>query len=372
MRILKAGSALFVVALIFGSLNSPAKADTFYATLVPMTTAVTLTSSVTELTIGTKTTLTYGGGDGTGGYRFNNRASSFCSVDVNGVVSANYPGQCSFTVTRLASGKYIDTTSSAVSIMALPEPDKSIISTPEPDPTPTPRATRSATPTPTAAPISAPAPVVIRDVNEPSTTKVVTKPLVKKVSGVKAELKEKSEGSGFKFSWKPDVQAISYSVTLTSATEKKNFESKVPSIDVTKLLPGTYTMEVQAIDSMGKLSTPTVSKFVVPQPTTVRLTAMVALAKPEINAGLTKTLNNFILQTTLGYPVELVVEYPKGVRNSASQAKIASELVTKYLKDKKPGTQVTVTMKALDGSWDFATIRGSGKKQRSTLLISRG
>lgn len=370
MRFLKLFAGLLGLTLVLGTLFSPAKADTFYGTLVPMTTAVTLSASVTELVIGTKTTLTYGGGDGTGGYRFNNAASAFCSVDSNGVVSANYPGQCSFTVTRLASGKYIDATSQSVLIMALPEPDKSIISTPEPDPTPTPRASRSATPTPTANPTSSPAPVVINSgSNAPRKSDL---PLVKKISGVRAQLTETAGKSGFKFSWKKDNEAISYSITLVSQGKKINLESKDPSVDIQALPPGSYTIEVRGIDSNGKISIPALSKFDIPAPKTVTLTSVIGLAKPQITPSLKRSLDSFLSQATLGYPVEISIEYPKSAQKSLAQAKVASALIIKYLKDKKPGTDVVVTFKAQPGNVDFLTVRGKGQKQRSTLQISRG
>ncbi len=370
MRLLKVFTGFLGLLLVLGTLFSPAKADTFYGTLVPMSTAVTLSSSVTELVIGTKTTLTYGGGDGTGGYRFNNAASTFCSVDINGVVSANYPGQCSFTVTRLASGKYIDTTSQSVSIMALPEPDKSFISTPEPDPTPTPRASRSATPTPSANPTSSPAPARI-EVGS-STPRKSDLPLVKKVTGVRAQLSESAAGSGFKFSWKNDSQAVSYSVTVVTEGRRINLESRDSSVNVPSLSPGSYTIEVRGIDSNGKISTPAVSKFVIPAPRAVTLTSVIGLTKPQITLSLKRSLDSFISQATLGYPVEVSIEYPKSVQKSLAQAKVVSALITKYLKDKKPGTVVTVSLKAQPGNVDFLTVRGKGQKQRPTLQISRG
>ncbi len=369
MRQLKIFTGLLVLAFFAGTLFSPAKADTFYGTLVPMTTPVTLSASITELVIGTKTTLTYGGGDGTGNYRFNNAASSFCSVDINGVVSANYPGQCSFSVTRLASGKYIDTTSQSVSIMALPEPDKSVISTHEPDPTPTPRASRSATPSPSANPTSSPAPVIAASNND-SSKNTNTSP-IRKISGVRAQLSESAGASGFNFSWKSESKAISYAITLTKENKKSNFESKVPNINIETLSPGTYTLEVRAIDSNGKISPPALSKFTIPEPKTVVMTGIIKIVKPEINTSLARTLNNFISQSTLGYPVEIVIEYPKNVKKSFAQARVASTLVAKYLKDRKPGTLVVTTLKAQSGNLDFMTIRGKGQKQRSTLQISR-
>ena len=337
-----------------------------------MTTPVTLSASVTELTIGTTTSLTYGGGDGTGGYRFNNSTSSFCSVNSSGVVSANYPGQCTFSVTRLASGKYIDTTSPTVSIMALPEPDKSVISTPEPDPTPTPRASRSATPTPTANPVSAPAPVVIRENSDTPVTKIVTTPLMKKITGLKATLSQTIQSNGYKFTWSADKQAVSYAVTISTGNVKTNYESKVPNIDVKMLSPGNYTIEITAIDSKGKISSPTLNKFTVPSPTDVKLTAMLPLKNPVIDATTSKELGKFLSQSTSGFPIEIVIEYPKDVKGSVTQAKKATDLVTKYVKDKRPGIQAGISIKALVGSWNFVTIRGVAKKQRATLLISRG
>lgn len=372
MRFLRPFIGALALVIVVGNLLQPAKADTFYGTLVPMTTAVTLSASVTELTIGTSTSLTYGGGDGTGGYRFNNSSTGFCSVSTNGIVSANYPGRCTFTVTRLASGKYIDTTSNSASIMALPEPDKSVISTPEPDPTPTPRATRSATPTPTANPISAPAPVIIRDsVNTPA-SKPLAIPLAKKITGLKAQLAQVPEGNAYKFIWNTDKQAVSYSITVATGNVRTNYESKVSSIEIKSLQTGNYTIEISAIDTKGKLSTPSRNKFTIAYPSTSLLTTIIPLNKPSISGKISVALDRFVSQATLGYPVNIAVEYPKGNKNSLIQAKSIADLVSKYLKDNKPGLVVEVSIKGIVGEWNFATVRGSAKKQRPTLLISRG
>jgi hypothetical protein len=372
MPFLKPFIGVLALVIVVGNMLQPAKADTFYGTLVPMTTAVTLSASVTELTIGTTTSLTYGGGDGTGGYRFNNSSTGFCSVSANGVVSANYPGQCTFTVTRLASGKYIDTTSNSVSIMALPEPDKSVISTPEPDPTPTPRATRSATPTPTANPISTPAPVTIRDSVNTPVSKPIVIPLAKKVTGLKAQLAQSPEGNAYKFLWDTDKQAISYSITVATDNVRTNYESKVSSIEIKSLQPGNYTIEISAIDAKGKLSNPSRNKFTIANPATSLLTTIIPLNKPSIRGKISLALDKFVSQATLGYPVNITVEYPKRSKNSLTQAKSIAELVSKYLKDNKPGMVVEVSIKGIIGEWNFVTVRGSAKKQRPTLLISRG
>jgi hypothetical protein len=214
--------------------------------------------------------------------------------------------------------------------------------------------------------------VITRDATDVPTTKATPVPLVKKVTGLKASLIQSEQSNGFKFSWGADKQAILYSVTILTGTVRTNYETKAPTIDVKTLTPGSYTVEITAIDSKGKLSPPVRNKFVIAEPTTVKLTAMMGLSKPEVTSALAKSLDSFISKTTLGYPVEIVIEYPKSAKNSVAQARIASSVVTKYLKDKKPGTQVNATMKAIEGQWDFLTVQGMGKKQRSTLLISRG
>lgn len=347
---------------------APSQADTFYGTLVPMSTPVTLSAADSSLLIGTTTQLTAGGGDGTGGYRYNNNSNGFCSVNSSGLVTANYPGNCSFTVTRLASGKYLDTTSSAVSITALPEPDKSVISTPSPEPTPsaTPRVIVTATPTPTSSPAASQ--VAPRD-NSP-VIKADPKPTLANISALTGTLSAAGKDFTYKFGWNIDANAKSYSINLTGTTLKKSFSSTVNSIDINSLEPGNYSMVIQAIDSSGKLSKPTTLTFSVPAPKAVQLTTTTSLSKPIIDAALAKNLDHFVSSTTIGMPVLLNIEYTKSKKNQIAVLKL-KQLVEKYLKDKLVGSVVTVNLVTVSDSSDLATLKGKGSSISKTLLIRK-
>lgn len=378
-------AVLSVVALTLAAvpfLPSQAKGDTFYGVLVPMPTPVTLTSTVATLTIGTTTTLTSGGGDGTGGYRFNNLSNSFCSITAAGVVTANFPGSCSFTVTRLASGKYLDTTSSALNITALPEPDKSVISVPVPDPTPTAEARATPTPTATATPQSSPAPTAtkkaapLRDAvvidssgNEMTMNAPVSVPL-KKVAGINAALTPAVGVSTYKFSWALNPAAISYSINLITPEGKKALTSNTTSISINELGVGDYSIEIQAIDAKGKLSTPVVSKFAISAPRSVKLVAPISLTKSVIDKVLAAALDKFSLQTTLGTAMNLTIEYSKSKRNDSNVLKLSSA-IEKYLADKREGSPIKITLSPVKNAGDIAVIRGVGEKKSPTLLLHR-
>lgn len=359
-------TALLATLVIFAI--TPSQADTFYGTLVPMSTPVTLSAADSSLLIGTTTQLTAGGGDGTGGYRFNNNSNGFCAVNSAGVVTANYPGNCSFTVTRLASGKYLDTTSNSVNITALPEPDKSVISTPSPEPTPsaTPRVIITATPTPTSSP--APSQVMPRD--NTSVVKAEPKATLANISALTAKLSSVGKDFTYKFEWNIDANAKSYSINLTGNSLKKNFSSTVNAIDIDSLQPGNYTFAIQAIDYNGKLSKPTSAAFTVPTPRTVRLITTSSLAKPVINETLSKKLDQFVEATTLGFPVSINIEYTKSKKNQSAVLKLR-QIIEKYLKDKLVGSTVTVTILAVSDSGDLATLNGSGLALSKTLLIRK-
>lgn len=354
-------------------LPNQAQGDTFYGVLVPMPTPVTLSTSDASLTIGTTTTLTYGGGDGTGSYRFTNLSSDFCSISPSGVVTANFPGSCRFTVTRSATGNYLESTSSALNITALPEPDKSVISTPSPDPTPTARATA----TPTATPQSSPAATATRVLispretaeNDTSVKAPVIAPL-KKVSGIKAVLAPAIGNSTYKFSWENNQAAVSYSINLVTPQEKKAFTSDTASINLDELKPGTYTLEIQAIDSKGKLSTPVLSKFLISTPKIVKLTAATSLEKPEINKDLAASLDGFSLRTTPGTAMKLSIEYSKSKRNDSNVKKLSSA-VEKYLADRRNSSALKVVLIPVKNSGDIAIIRGLGEKKSATVLVRR-
>lgn len=368
-KVLLAGAAITLAT--GGFLATQAKADTFYGVLVPMTTPVTLTSTEVSLTIGTTTTLTYSGGDGTGGYRFNNNSNGFCSINSAGVVTANFPGNCSFTVTRLASGKYLDTTSSALSLTALPEPDKSVISTPSPDPTPT--VAPRVTPTPTTSPTPQASPAaVVRDRtgNSDTTIKAPVVIPLKKVSGVKAVLTPSRSGSTYKFTWAVNPAAVSYSINILTPEGKKTFTSQSPTINLENLIPGSYSIEIQAIDSKGKLSTPALSKFAVPAPKVVKLTAATSLTRPAISSSLAASLDRFSLQTTPGRTIKLEIEYTKSKSNDLNVKKLA-ELVKKYLAVKREASPVTIAFTAVQESGSIAVVNGVGEKESPTLLLRR-
>ena len=369
-KVFLAGTAITLAAGGFWA--TQAEADTFYGVLVPMTTPVTLTSTEVSLTIGTTTTLSYGGGDGTGGYRFNNNSNGFCSITSTGVVTANFPGSCSFTVTRLASGKYLDTTSSALNLTALPEPDKSVISTPSPDPTPTVAPRVTPTPTTSATPQSSPAASVPRERSSTSDTVIkaaVTLPL-KKVSGVKAALTPSLGGSTYKFTWAVNPAAVSYSINIITPEGKKTLTSKSPEINLENLIPGSYSIEIQAIDEKGKLSTPALSKFAVPAPKVVKLTSVASLSKPVVTASLAASLDRFSLQTTPGRSIKLVIEYSKSKSNDLNVKKLA-DAVTKYLAVKREGSPVAITFTPVKDGGAIAVIKGVGEKESSSLLLRR-
>jgi len=351
-------------------LPNQAQGDTFYGVLVPMPTQVTLSSSEVSLTIGTTTALAYGGGDGTGAYRFNNLSSNFCSISPTGIVTANFSGNCRFTVTRSASGNYLESTSSALNITALPEPDKSVISTPSPDPTATPRAT--ATPTPTASPQSSPAAVVTRVLISPpeAMEKAPVNVPLKKVSGINAVLAPTIGVSTYKFSWASNQAAVSYSINLVTPAGKKAFTSDTASINLDELKPGTYTLEIQAIDSRGKLSTPVLSKFSISAPKIVKLTAATSLVKPVINKELAALLDGFSLRTTPGTAMKLSIEYSKSKSNDANAKKLLSA-VEKYLADKRNGSPLKIILITVKESGDIAVIRGLGEKKSATVLLRR-
>ncbi len=369
---------LFIVVLTLGLLPfipNQAKGDTYFGVLVPMSTPVTLTSDEVSLTIGTSTTLTYSGGDGTGNYSLNNLSNGFCSITVTGIVTANFPGNCSFSVTRLASGKYLDATSPTISITALPEPDKSVISTPSPDPTATP--SQTATPSPTATPRPSPTAALTnsfkpdreKTIND-TTMKTPGNVTLRKVTGVKAALAPSIGLSTYKFSWAPNSAALSYSINLVTPQGKKSFTTETTSINLEELSPGAYTLEIQAIDGNGKLSTPVLSKFSIPTPRIVKLTAATSLRNPVIDKSLSASLDRFILQTTPGTAMKLLIEYSKSKSNDANVKKLSS-MIEKYIAGKREGSPLKITLSPLEESRDVATIKGLGEKISPTLLIRR-
>ena len=333
-----------------------------------MTTPVTLSAADSSLTIGTTTQLTPGGGDGTGGYRYNNNSGSFCSINSSGVVTANYPGSCSFTVTRLATGKYLDTTSSAVTITALPEPDKSVVSTPSPEPTvtATPRVIVTATPTPS----SSPAPLLSRSNSDGNSTKSDPKPTFARISSLSGTLKNSGNDLGYKLEWNSDSNAKSYSINLLGPSIKKSYSSATSSVDINSLVPGNYTMEIQAIDAHGKLSKPTALSFIVPNPKKIQLRASVSLSRPILNGNLSDSLDGFVSSITRGMPVSVNIEYTKTIKNQVAVVKLKA-LVEKYLKDKLVGSAVTVSLVKVTDGGNSAYIRGIGAKASGSLLIRK-
>lgn len=345
---------------------APTKADTFYGVLVPMSTPVTLTATVSSLTIGTTTTLTAGGGDGTGGYRYNNNSNGFCSINGSGVVTASYPGTCAFTVTRLATGKYLDTTSNSVTLTALPEPDKSVISTPSPEPSPslTPRVIPSPTPTPTAT----------RSASEMGTG-TVSAPSeftyrFKAITSIKVRLNENGKGADYRFSWIADPNVSSYSINLISKNEKRNFSSTKNEISVDGLSVGSYTLNIQGINPGGKLSQLASFSFTVAQPKSVKFLTSISMTSKTPSPTLQKSLNYFLNRTSKGTPIKVSIEYRK-IGNSTQAATVIKNFVTKYLKDTQPSSEVDVLLKAVNGNSELAVIRGEGNRLDQTLRVVR-
>jgi hypothetical protein len=142
------------------------------------------------------------------------------------------------------------------------------------------------------------------------------------------------------------------------------------AIEVAALQPGSYSMVIQAIDANGKLSKPTTLTFLIPAPKTVKLITTASLAKPVLDAGLTKTLDQFVASTTVGLPVNLNIEYTKSKKNQVAVLKL-KQLVEKYLKDKLVGSVVAVALVAVPDSGDLATLKGSGSSASKTLLIRK-
>ena len=344
----------------------PTKADTFYGVLVPMSTPVTLSATVSSLTIGTTTTLTAGGGDGTGGYRFNNNSNGFCSINSSGVVTASFPGSCAFTVTRLATGKYLDTTSNSVTLTALPEPDKSVISTPSPEPTTSqsPRAVPSPTPTPTATrsasemgsgTTSSPSEVVYR---------------FKAITSIKARLNEAGKGVSYNFSWAPDPNVSSYSINFSSSNDKRSFTNTKNEISVDNLLTGAYTLTVQAINSVGKLSNIATFSFTITPPKSVKLLASTPIISKSVSQNLDKTLKYFLSRTSKGTSIRVSIEYKKSATNTQA-ANTVKNLVTKYLRDNQPSSDVEVLLKNVNQDAKLVVIRGLGNRLDQTLRVTR-
>lgn len=345
---------------------APTKADTFYGVLVPMSTPVTLTATVSSLTIGTTTTLTAGGGDGTGGFRYNNNSNGFCSINNSGVVTASYPGSCAFTVTRLASGKYLDTTSSSVTLTALPEPDKSVISTPSPEPSPTqtPRVIPSPTPTPTAT----------RSASEMGSGAIASSSAVvyrfKAITSVNARLNEMGKGNSYKFTWTPDPNISSYAINFLSKNDKRSFVNSTNEISVDSPMVGSYDMNIQGINSAGKLSQISSFSFAVNAPKSVKVLASTPISSRSLSPALQKSLNYFLSRTSKGMPLKFTIEYKK-IGSNLQGATTMRNIVTKYLKDTQPSSDIEVLLKNTGTNSGLAVIRGEGKRLENVLRIEK-
>jgi hypothetical protein len=269
----------------------------------------------------------------------------------------------------LASGKYLDTTSQVLNITSLPEPDKSVISTPSPDPTPTqsPRPTPSPT---TSAPQASPAPVVVRNQNSDTQIKAPVVVPLKKVSSVKAGLVFTAGKPSYKFTWGANPSAISYSINIVTPDGKKSFTTKTTDLNLDNLVSGSYSIEIQAIDATGKLSTPSRSSFKVPAPKPVKLITTTSLSKPVISAALAASLDKFALQTTPGTPLAVTIEYSKSKSNDRN-INILTDLVKKYLAGKREGSEITVGLSSVKGNGSLAIIKGLGEKKSASLTLRR-
>jgi predicted phage tail protein len=197
----------------------------------------------------------------------------------------------------------------------------------------------------------------------------VTIPL-KKVSSVKAALTPSAGGSTYKFTWAANPAAVSYSINIVTPEGKKTLTSQTPTINLENLIPGSYSIEIQAIDIKGKLSTPALSKFALPAPKVVKLTTTATLSKPVVSATLAATLDRFSLQTTPGRSMKLVIEYSKSKSNDLNVKKLA-DAVKKYLAVKREDSPVVITLSLVKDSGALAVIKGVGEKESPSLLLRR-
>jgi hypothetical protein len=232
-----------------------------------------------------------------------------------------------------------------------------------PSPTATPR------PSPTAALTNSFKPDREKTIND-TTMKTPGNVTLRKVTGVKAALAPSIGLSTYKFSWAPNSVALSYSINLVTPQGKKSFTTETTSINLEELSPGAYTLEIQAIDGNGKLSTPVLSKFSIPTPRIVKLTAATSLRNPVIDKSLSASLDRFIFQTTPGTAMKLLIEYSKSKSNDANVKKLSS-MIEKYIAGKREGSPLKITLSPLEESRDVATIKGLGEKRSPTLLIRR-
>jgi predicted phage tail protein len=243
-----------------------------------------------------------------------------------------------------------------------------VISTPSPDPTPsaTPRVIVTATPSPSSTPA---APQIAPRDNLPA-TKAEPKPTLANITGLSGTLVTTGKDLTYKFGWKIDLNARSYSINVSGASTKKSLTSSTNSIEIGALTPGNYTMVVQAIDGSGKLSKPTSLSFLIPAPKIVKFITTTSLSKPIIDSTLTKSLERFVSSTTLGFPVNLNIEYTKSRKNQIAVVKL-QQLVEKYLKDNLVGSAVAVSLIPVSDSSDLATLSGTGSAISKTLLIRK-
>lgn len=372
MRSRKLIAFISIVGPIFYINQYSLQADTFFGTLVPMTTPVVLTSPVTSLQIGLNTTLTASGGDGTGGYRFNNLSDGFCGITSLGVVNAIFPGRCSFTVTRVATGKYLDTTSNTVVITTVPEPDKSVISSPEPEITPTPTPTPTTSATPTAIPrVSQNNSANTNNLDLDSNPKLMPSVTLRKPIGFQIKYGVENSKPGYILTWKTDSAAKAYSIYLNSDEEKFNLSVTSAAAFVPSVKKSTYKIEARSIDSKGQLSPIFTGSFSIPDPKPVYLRMIVDSKLISLSNSTKKSLENFAKSISISTPVKISVEYQRSDKNSRSETLATTKVMAKYLEDLIPGLRVTPNLILVSGKSSNIEIIGTGLRFSPRIFINR-
>jgi hypothetical protein len=210
----------------------------------------------------------------------------------------------------------------------------------------------------------------VREQNSDTQIKTPVIVPLKKVGSVKAGLVFTAGKPSYKFTWGANPAAISYSINIVTPDGKKSFTTKTTDLSLDNLVSGSYSIEIQAIDATGKLSTPSRSSFKIPAPKPVKLITTTSLSKPVINAALAASLDKFALQTTPGTPLAVTIEYSKSTSNDRN-VKIFTDLIKKYLAEKREGSEITVGLTPVKGNGLLAIIKGLGEKKSASLTLRR-